>query len=98
MNSQAVPESAVPVNRFQGEGAYACMSVVPPLPPINVARLKAARWLSDELLRLAVAVWRQRGLALIDPLVLGGDDARREVVDAANQLYGRRSRLTAEAE
>lgn len=45
----------------------------------------------EEMKDLAVAVWRQRGLALIDPLLIPDDFARQALINEANRLYGRRA-------
>lgn len=45
----------------------------------------------EEMRDLAVAVWRQRGLALIDPLLIPDDFARQALINEANRLYGRRA-------
>ena len=92
MNSESVHDTPLPVNLFptqiKGEGAAAAL---PGMALRPAARLRSSRALSDELVELATAVWRQRGLALVDPLLLQQDEARRQVIDEANRLYGRRS-------
>lgn len=45
----------------------------------------------EEMQELAVTVWRQRGLALIDPLLIPDDFARQALINEANRLYGRRA-------
>lgn len=44
---------------------------------------------SEEMRKLAEQVWRQRGLALIDPLLIDDDFARQALINEANRLYGR---------
>jgi len=93
MNSLAVPETVLPVNALDGPPAGAGTPAragrgIPAKAP------EALRRGSDELLDLAIAVWRQRGLALIDPLLIDADDARQAVLSEANRLYGRRGVLS----
>jgi hypothetical protein len=41
--------------------------------------------------KLATEVWRSRGLALIDPLLIPDDFARQALINEATRLYGRQS-------
>ena len=63
------------------------------LPPLRLTGLRSG---APELVDLAIAIWRQRGLALIDPLALGAEETRQAVVSEANRLYGRRGVLAGE--
>lgn len=64
-----------------------------PLPPRSpLARLQLSRArTSEEMRRLATDVWRQRGLALIDPLLIPDDFARQALINEATRLYGRKN-------
>lgn len=62
----------------------------------SLARLQLTRpRTSEEMRKLAVDVWRQRGLALIDPLLITDDFARQALINEANRLYGRQGLLDA---
>jgi hypothetical protein len=62
-----------------------------PRPPHStLARLQLTRpRTTEEMRKLAQEVWRQRGLALIDPLLITDDFARQALINEANRLYGR---------
>ncbi len=74
-------------------GADDCIRMHGPKPPRSpLARLQLARpRTSEEMRKLAEDVWRQRGLALIDPLLISDDFARQALINEANRLYGRQS-------
>lgn len=62
-----------------------------PRPPCStLARMQLTRpRTTEEMRKLAQDVWRQRGLALIDPLLITDDFARQALINEANRLYGR---------
>ncbi len=62
-----------------------------PRPPRStLARLQLTRpRTTEEMRKLAEEVWRQKGLALIDPLLITDDFARQALINEANRLYGR---------
>lgn len=43
----------------------------------------------EELRQLGTRVWRERGLALIDPTLIENDAARQALIHEATFLYGR---------
>jgi len=102
MNKEQEQEASVTQTRFWGEGAVGALPQNhggddnrirvngPRLPRSPLARLQLARpRTSEEMHKLAVEVWRQRGLALIDPLLITDDFARQALINEANRLYGR---------
>ncbi len=60
------------------------------LPPLQSVPPKHAST-TEELRDLAERIWRQRGLALFDPLTIADDSAREALLSEANRLYGRRA-------
>ncbi len=64
-----------------------------PRPPQSfLARLQLSRARTrEEMRKLAADVWRQRGLALIDPLLIENDFARQALINEATRLYGRKN-------
>lgn len=68
-----------------------CTTLGPRLPRSSLAPLQLTRPRTlEEMRALAEQVWRQRGLALIDPLLINDDFARQALINEANRLYGRR--------
>lgn len=92
MNSELMQSSVVSARFYSGlDGPRALSS---PLGRVQLSRPRT----SEELRTLAEQVWRQRGLALIDPLLINDDFARQALINEANRLYGRRAVLAAAAE
>lgn len=77
-------QGRVPARVCRGDGPRVPRSS---LAPLQLARARTAQEMSE----LAMQVWRQRGLALIDPLMVMDDFARQALINEANRLYGRRS-------
>lgn len=87
---------------FGGSGAAAPLASVayvgktaalgPRLPRSSLAPAQLIRARTrEEMQKLAADAWRQRGLALIDPLLISDDFARQALINEANRLYGRRA-------
>ncbi len=94
--AQVVGETS---NVFKGQGSMAPVTNVfkndlsatgprPPRSSLAGVQLAKART-REEMQRLAEEAWRQRGLALIDPLLINDDFARQALINEANRLYGR---------
>ena len=92
-SAQVSGESA---SHFKGEAAAAPVTNVfksqgPRFPRSSLAPVQLVRaHTREEMRKLAEAAWRQRGLALIDPLLINDEFARQALVNEANRLYGRR--------
>ena len=62
------------------------------LAPLQLSRPRTR----EEMQQLAQEVWRQRGLALFDPLLIDDAWIRQALVNEANRLYGRRATTSPE--
>lgn len=89
-------------NVFKGQGTAAPVTNVfkngggPRPPRSSLASLQLSRARTrEEMQRLAEEAWRQRGLALIDPLLITDDFARQALINEANRLYGRTQQAVA---
>jgi hypothetical protein len=95
-NDSTVVDCAQPfaenTNNFRGEGGFGTYGRMdgprPPRSTLGRVQLTRPRT-SEEMRKLAEDVWRQRGLALIDPLLIADDFARQALINEANRLYGR---------
>lgn len=91
-------------NIFKGEGhkghyTGVCTKLAPRPPRSSLASLQLTRPRTlEEMRQLAEQVWRQRGLALIDPLLINDDFARQALINEATRLYGRRSAVELEVQ
>jgi hypothetical protein len=45
---------------------------------------------SDELNAMRARLWQQQGLILLDPLTIADKFVRQEIINDANEKYGRR--------
>lgn len=93
MNKKQMQSPVKQVAHFSGAGAGGAVSGYGPKPPrsslasLQISRLRT----SEEMRKLATEVWRSRGLALIDPLLIPDDFARQALINEATRLYGRQS-------
>jgi len=107
MNNDSIIRECMQVSdqkasHFNGAGASAPLAPVTnvfkntpgapraPRSSLAPAQLIRARTRED-MQKLASDAWRQRGLALIDPLLINDDFARQALINEANRLYGRRA-------
>lgn len=102
MNNDSISRDCAQVggqtaNNFNTEGAIApvtrlCVPAGPRLPRSSLASLQLSKPRTpEEMQKLAEEVWRKRGLALIDPLLINDDFARQALINEANRLYGRKA-------
>jgi hypothetical protein len=83
---------ALPQKRASADDCIRAHGPQPPRSPLGRLQLARPRT-SEEMRKLAMDVWRQRGLALIDPLLISDDFARQALINEANRLYGRQGLL-----
>jgi hypothetical protein len=93
MNKKQMQSPVRHVAHFSGAGAGGAVSGYGPKPPrSSLAQLQLSRpRTSEEMRKMATEVWRSRGLALIDPLLIPDDFARQALINEATRLYGRQS-------
>lgn len=92
MNDQKLQSPRMSPTSFSGGGAGGALARVgPSVRPSSLASLPLSRpRTSDEMRKMATEVWRSRGLALLDPLLIDDDSAREALLEEATRLYGRR--------